>query len=245
LSLERRLLCTFLCLAFLAVPARANTSSTTSSYGQPLGWLRELLQLSLFSLFTPVLPASLTLNPPVLKSAVPAPPLVAGPCSISPLPPLDDEEAKTFEAAAGTEGVVDRSGLTPATAIALSRFERSVAALGGSVSITSAYRPPAYQAHLQLVWDKEMQLRRNHQSGCAVVRAQVEDEFDRHRLLDSQRPVNFSDHTRGVGFDAAVSPGLRVPIDRVARGAGIFRPDIRRDPVHFRLNGGRILRARR
>ena len=31
----------------------------------------------------------------------------------------------------------------------------------------------------------------------------------------------------------------RVSLDRLARLAGMMRPDIRRDPVHFRLIGGR------
>jgi len=61
-------------------------------------------------------------------------------------------------------------------------------------------------------------------------------------LLTSQRPVTFSDHTRGTGFDAAITfPALRrfrgrsFNIDRLARLAGVRRPDILHDPVHFRV----------
>jgi hypothetical protein len=156
-------------------------------------------------------------------------------CPIGPIPPLDDEEAASFETAAGTPGEVNLSGLTPATRLALAHFERSIASLGGKIEVTSAYRPPAYQAHLQVVWDKWMQLRGRAASGCAEVRAQVEDEFRRHELLASQRPVPFSDHTRGTGFDAAVLLRRGRSIDRLALRAGVRRPDVRRDPVHFRL----------
>jgi hypothetical protein len=164
---------------------------------------------------------------PVLPAATPA-------CSVGPIPPLDDAEGRSFEAASGTAAEVNLSGLTPATHVALARFQRSIASLGGKVEVTSAYRPPAYQAHLQVVWDKWMQLRGHMEPGCAEVRAQVEDEFKRHQLLASQRPVPFSDHTRGIGFDAAVL--LRSGrVDRLALRAGVRRPDIVHDPVHYRL----------
>jgi hypothetical protein len=159
---------------------------------------------------------------------------------------VDDDEARAFEAAAGTGDVVDLNGLTPATAIALDRFEHRVASLGGTLAVTSAYRPPAYQAHLQLVWDRWKQLRSNREPGCAMLRAQVQDEFQRHSLLISQRPVDFSDHTRGIGFDAAVVFPLkrrRPSVDRVAIVSGVRRPDFARDPVHFRLIGSALARS--
>jgi hypothetical protein len=174
---------------------------------------------------------------PVVQPPMPSiatAPAVTRDCSVGPIPPVDDEEAQSFEAAAGTPNEVNLSGLTPATRIALARFQRSIATLGGKVAVTSAYRPPAYQAHLQVVWDKWTQLRGRLEPGCASVRAQVEDEFKRHGLLASQRPVPFSDHTRGVGFDAAVLL-RRGRLDRVALNAGVRRPDVVRDPVHFRL----------
>jgi hypothetical protein len=114
--------------------------------------------------------------------------------------------------------------------------------VGGTFELKSAYRPPAYQAHLQQVWYKWMELRNNKELGCQVLRAQVENEFTRHDLLESQKPVTFSDHTRGLAFDAAVSVPAkahlmkrRVSLDRLASLAGIRRPDVFRDPVHFKL----------
>ena len=44
----------------------------------------------------------------------------------------------------------------------------------------------------------------NRQPGCQAMRAQVEDEFNRHKLMPTQMPVTDSDHTRGMAFDAAV-----------------------------------------
>jgi hypothetical protein len=60
--------------------------------------------------------------------------------------------------------------------------------------------------------------------------------------MESQRPVSYSDHTRGVGFDATVIMPAgarlkrrRVSVDLLALLVGVRRPDILHDPVHFRL----------
>jgi D-alanyl-D-alanine dipeptidase len=138
--------------------------------------------------------------------------------------------------------VVDTTGLTEATAGALARLEQLVTSMGGRLELKSAYRPVAYQEHLQEIWDKMRALRRTRQSGCQALRAQIAAEFSRHRLLVTQRPVTDSDHTRGVGIDAAlVLPRgarynrRRITLDRLAQMVGFKRPDIRHDPVHFRM----------
>jgi hypothetical protein len=86
------------------------------------------------------------------------------------------------------------------------------------------------------------ELRHDVAPECETLRAEVEYEFSRHGLLEAQRPVSFSDHTRGIGVDAAVilprrarAGRFRTGIDRLARLAGFRRPDVRRDPVHFRF----------
>lgn len=163
-------------------------------------------------------------------------------CAVEPVAAIEDLEALSFE---NTTVRVNLDGLTPRAARALDRFQRTVDSLGGNITLTSAYRPPAYQLHLQQVWDKWMnELRDNTDPGCQDLKAQVAQEFIHHQLLESQRPVPFSDHTKGIGFDAAVyipkSARLRrrpVKLDRLAAMFGLRRPDIWRDPVHFRFRG--------
>jgi hypothetical protein len=222
LVFARRLSCAFVCLTVSLCPARASIPAATAS------WLIHLLPFSLFQLeFRFLTPAMLPPPPP------PAPP----PCAIGPIPAIEDEQALGFEAATGTSAVVDITGLTSATGLALARFEQRVASLGGKFAITSAYRPRAYQEHLQVVWDKWKQFRNIDDEGCAVLKSEVAAEFERHRLLEAQRPVPFSDHTRGLAFDAAVFlPAQRYRnLDRIARASGVRRPDVVHDPVHFRL----------
>ena len=218
-------------LVFATCFAGAQSPLTGASSEESL--FDRLWYLPILSLFAPAIPEPLEFESSML------PP----PCMVEPLADVTDSDAMAFEAAVGTDGVVNTDGLTLDTARALTRFEQLVVSAGGRVVVKSAYRPAAYQAHLQELWDKWMlELRHNHNEGCATLRAIVWDEFSRHDLLETQRPVSISDHTRGLSFDASVFlprrarlGKRRVGIDSIARLAGVRRPAIAADPVHFRL----------
>jgi D-alanyl-D-alanine dipeptidase len=163
-------------------------------------------------------------------------------CKVAPLSEIWDTEALAFENSAET-APADIDGLMPEAAQALDTFKGMVASLGGTFELKSAYRPTAYQAHLHEVWVKWVkELRNNRSSGCRALREEVGAEFARHQLLVKQQPVPASDHSLGLAFDAAIRMpraarlnGKRVTMDKVALLAGIKRPAIRRDPVHFKL----------
>jgi hypothetical protein len=167
--------------------------------------------------------------------------MLAG-CKVAPLPEIWNPEALEFEKNAET-APADVDDLRPDAAQALETLKEMVASLGGTFELKSAFRPPAYQAHLHEVWVKWVkELRNNRSSGCRALREEVGAEFTRHQLLVKQQPVPASDHALGLAFDAAVAlprgarlNGKRVTVDKLAALAGIQRPTIRRDPVHFRL----------
>jgi hypothetical protein len=131
----------------------------------------------------------------------------------------------------------------PQAALALDTFKDMVTSVGGTFELKSAYRPPAYQAHLHEVWVKWVkELRNNRSSGCRALREEVGAEFTRHLLLVKQQPVPAFDHALGLAFDAAVAlprgarlNGKRITVDKLAALAGIKRPTIGRDPVHFKV----------
>ena len=164
-------------------------------------------------------------------------------CNVEPLPEIVDPEALLFE----HEESLDTAGLLPEMSEALEKFRKLVTSAGGTFELRSAYRPPAYQEHLQAVWFKWMrELRRNTQRGCQALREQISDEFKGHKLMETQMPVTSSDHTRGMAFDATVmmprvaptkskKRRVSVSLDHLALLAGLRRPDIRHDPVHFKL----------
>lgn len=162
---------------------------------------------------------------------------------MAPLQPIDDAAAQQLEAGAGSD-IVDVAHMIPAAAQALDRFESKVASVGGTMTLKSAYRPAAYQKHLQDVWYKWMgELKDNSDLGCQALRTEVQEEFLRHRLIPTQHPVAVSDHTRGLAFDATVDLpvkakiGRRLNLDRLAHLAGLWRPAIASDPVHFKFLG--------
>jgi hypothetical protein len=175
-------------------------------------------------------------------------------CSVAPLDSLEDASALQLEA---SSDVADVSGMLPAAARALNLFAAKVASVGGTMVLKSAYRPAAYQRHLQNVWYKWMsELKKNDDPACQVLRADVQQEFTRHHLIETQHPVGVSDHTRGLAFDATVDlptparNAKRHPaLDALARMAGLLRPAIVTDPVHFKFLGvvrpARLLVSRR
>ena len=235
--------------AFLAPAQPFEPQAETQVTNASPSWLDQLWELPVLRFFARPSFSRLTFSDPlpVLSQRVPPPP----PCLVDPLPAIEDSDALQFEAASGTSAVVDVEGLTPAMSAALHRFVQTVASVGGEMELKSAYRPPSYQAHLQTVWDKWREVRNNRDPNCSVLRASVQMEFERHRLLESQRPVTFSDHTRGNAFDAAVFLPARarlarrpVTLDKLARLSGVQRPDIARDPVHFRLIGAPSARSK-
>jgi hypothetical protein len=251
-----RHLCQIIACATLATPfATAHTGqSTTPATELPAlpppiradiaeveapSYVDQLWSLPIFRFFTPsfaTTPEYLTPEPDAvaMMESVPG-------CTVEPLAEIEDSEALALENRTGALGAVDIDGLTPSTQLALARFQRIVTSAGGAIAITSAYRPAAYQEHLRSVWEKWMfDLRSNTDPLCQDLRAQVGEEFREHSLLESQRPVVLSDHTRGLSFDAAVRlprlrKGRRVSVDLLARRAGILRPARASDPVHFRL----------
>ncbi len=163
-------------------------------------------------------------------------------CKVAPLSEIWDPSADAFENR--TDGdAVDVDDMDPDAAQALSTFRGMVSSLGGTFELKSAFRPEAYQAHLHEVWVKWVKhLRGNHSAACRALREEVGAEFSRHQLLVKQQPVPASDHARGLAFDAAVLvprsarlKGKRTSVDKLAALAGIKRPTIRRDPVHFKL----------
>lgn len=171
-------------------------------------------------------------------------------CKVAPLPEIEDPDARAFEENAES-APADLDGLMPDMAQALDAFKEMVTSVGGTFELKSAYRPPAYQAHLHDVWVKWVkELRNNRTAGCQALREEVGAEFRRHQLLIKQQPVPASDHALGLAFDAAVAMPRaarlnrrRVTVDKLAALAGVKRPNSRRDPVHFTLLPQRLAAA--
>lgn len=154
-------------------------------------------------------------------------------CDVPPLTPLTDPAAIEFE----NGNRIDTQNLTAATQAGLACMQNRVAALGGAMTLSSAYRPVAYQDHLREVWDTWDAVRNRQEAECRVVRDETQAEFQNHGLLLTQRPAAGSPnspHARGIAIDATLT-GLPVgeTRDTVAAFCGMYRPWSGNDPVHY------------
>jgi D-alanyl-D-alanine dipeptidase len=256
LSPNRRIVCivTFVagtaCLGFgqIVGPVEQPAIQQSNSVAEPSApsWTEALFNLPVVRFFTSLFEPAREVASTPLDLQAPAADIapVANACPVAPLDLIADPAAEQLEASMGAD-VVDVTDMVPAAAAALGRFQSKVAAVGGSIVLKSAYRPAAYQQHLQNVWYKWMgELRNNNDPACQELREQVHNEFTMHRLIETQHPVAVSDHTRGLAFDATVALPLkkasrrRVTLDGLARTVGLIRPAIAADPVHFKFTGG-------
>ena len=244
-----------------AVPKSDATSEAAPvSAAQPAGqstaiessadWIANSLWKPVSQFFLSLIPVDKTTPEPVkvessaVEAAVSPFEAEAG-CSVTPLEAIEDPSAKGLEASDAPGGAIDTKDMMPAAAHALDLFQTKVASVGGSLVLHSAYRPEAYQRHLQDVWYKWMAMKNNDMQACQGLRTAVQTEFLHHHLIESQHPVAVSDHTRGLAFDATVDlpksakVGRRkATLDLLARLAGLVRPAIVADPVHFKFLGG-------
>ena len=221
----------------------AFTRSGAMEQPGPPSW-EDSLRLPAQHLFNSLFESTPVVTPAALAPVAAASAFEAEPgCSVAPLQPIGDSATQQLEAG-GEANVVDVAGMIPDAARALNLFASKVASVGGTMILKSAYRPAAYQKHLQNVWYKWIgELKNNRAPACQVLRTQVQEEFVRHRLIQTQHPVAVSDHTRGLAFDATVDLPARAKIrrcptlDRMARLVGLLRPAIAADPVHFKFLG--------
>jgi D-alanyl-D-alanine dipeptidase len=255
LSPNRRIVCivTFVagtsCLGFgqIVGPVEQPAIQQSNSVAEPSSpsWTEELFNLPVVRFFTSWFSTPEAAPSPLdLQQPAPEVPQVANACPVTGLDLITDAAAEQLEASMGAD-VVDVTDMVPAAAAALGRFQSKVVAVGGTIVLKSAYRPAAYQQHLQNVWYKWMsELRNNTDPACQELREQVHNEFTMHRLIETQHPVAVSDHTRGLAFDATVALPARkagrrrVTLDGLARTVGLARPAIAADPVHFKFTGG-------
>jgi hypothetical protein len=153
-------------------------------------------------------------------------------CEVPPLTPIVDQAARVFE----NGQTLDTTHLVQPVQTALACLQNALAIAGKTLVLSSAYRPPAYQLHLQEVWDRWDDLDSRREPECQELRNEVGAEFRRHGLLATQRPAGpTGPHTQGRAIDVNLTQtGLPVQeLVNIAEGCGLYRPYAQRDPVHF------------
>lgn len=223
----------------------AVTDSESAPHESAVGWFENSIWKPVTHFFWSLSPIPVPAAEDVATTSLVSPFVAQAGCSVTPLEAVTDSSATELEASNSPGGPIDTKDMIPAAARALDLFATKIASVGGSLVLHSAYRPEAYQRHLQDVWYKWMEMKNNGVQACQGLRTAVQAEFVRHHLLESQHPVAVSDHTRGLAFDASVDlprnariGRRKVTVDLLARLAGLVRPALVADPVHFKFLGG-------
>ena len=126
---------------------------------------------------------------------------------------------------------VNIQGLSAATQTALSCLRTAVSNAGGTLRVTSGFRPQDYQDHLREVWQKFHKIQNWNEAECTNVKTNILTEWNRHDLV--HQPAANSNHTSGTAFDAVWNnlPG-NVSINTLAQGCNLSRC-VPGDDVHF------------
>lgn len=160
-----------------------------------------------------------------------------GECEVAPLQPVTDPDAVPFENGLAP---VREDKLTPEMAANLRCLREKVAAKGGALSVTSAWRPQSYQDHLRELVVKHPKLielailQGVEECVPAPYYGAVHPDHVRHG--PNRNAARTSPHTTGNAFDANWSNGI--DIDALAGECGLFRPMPQPksdggDPIHF------------
>ena len=150
-------------------------------------------------------------------------------CPIDPIKPMTDPDAIRMEN--GENIILDK--LSAETQTALSCLKGEVAKARGSVNVTSAYRPQAYQDHLYEIFDK---LARSDSAlsnfpQCKDLYKALQTENNKHKLKG--KVGKMSKHSSGKAFDANWSGITDDNLDLTTQKCSLSRPYPAKDPVHF------------
>jgi hypothetical protein len=154
------------------------------------------------------------------------------PCPVEPLKPITDPDAIRFEN--GDNVRIDRLSVNTQGRLQCLRNAIAIERPPGSIVVTSAWRPQAYQDHLKEIVDKIVLINSRDNKkipACAPIRANLEAEKLRHGLRTLVGRT--SNHTPGNAFDATWSGVTTARLDLLASQCGLTRPFPANDPVHF------------
>jgi D-alanyl-D-alanine carboxypeptidase len=152
-------------------------------------------------------------------------------CPVAPLTKLTDPDAIALEN--GGPPRVDK--LTAAFKQNLSCMQAKAAAAGGTLTVTSAWRPQQYQDHFREIFDKWQQFQSSpglkNRPECKPTYDQIVAEKQKHGLQAMVGKT--SRHVAGTAFDAIWSNIPDSTVDQVASQCGISRPWPKKDRPHF------------
>lgn len=157
-------------------------------------------------------------------------PICGGVCSVTTLSPITDALARQMESGQKVIWTNTNPALKPCV-------DKFIGQVGGSV--TSAYRPPAYQTHLYEVSTKACELSKITDGSCDAVRGPIEADFRNHGLpLCGAVAQNSSTHSSGIGVDISGVNNSSPSVQAAANSSCLIWKNYPNDPYHYDLKSG-------
>ncbi|MCA9362007.1 hypothetical protein KC906_01405 [Candidatus Kaiserbacteria bacterium] len=151
-----------------------------------------------------------------------------GVCPVTPLSPITDPLAQQMEN--GQTVIWNNSALQACVA-------KFTGLVGGTV--TSAYRPPAYQAHLYEVSTKACQLNSISEPACNDIKAAIESDRLKHGLpMCGAVAQTNSTHSSGIGVDISGINHGSPNVQAAANSSCLVWKNYPNDPYHYDLKAG-------
>ena len=156
-------------------------------------------------------------------------------CPIEPLTPLPSKATDPDTYAFEYEGKqVDVSRLNAEMKAALVCLTQKTGKAASSY-VSSAWRPPAYQAHFKEVWEKWQLLKELEGAelmACQSLFAEVKGEVNKHGIahLETSPAGRNGLHTRGAAFD--VNSWFIPSVDTFSADCKVYRNLKKKDKVH-------------
>ncbi|HOX50091.1 MAG TPA: D-alanyl-D-alanine carboxypeptidase family protein [Fibrobacteria bacterium] len=153
-------------------------------------------------------------------------------CKLLPFTPLSDPNAVLVEEG---QTPVLMNGLTPQLLASYQCLDQAVRAVGGTLTVNSAVRPPQYQNHLYEVRQNKLRLDTlgADTSGCQSILPEVRREWNKHRPGVTGKT---SKHSLGKAIDMNWYPE-NIDIATLSKNCGLRRPllnwKVMPEPWHF------------
>jgi hypothetical protein len=154
-------------------------------------------------------------------------------CAIPPLSPVTDPAAQQLES-----NPVVWTNTAPGLQACVNKF---IAKVGGTV--TSAYRPPAYQTHLAEIRDRwcSKNLRSNTEEACSALKSTISAEVQKHFggnwNCGAVASTN-STHSSGNGVDISGINHSSPSVQAAASESCLTWNNYPNDPWHYTLKSG-------
>jgi D-alanyl-D-alanine dipeptidase len=174
-------------------------------------------------------------------------------CPLAALTPITDPQAKSMEAGQTilwTSSISNVQQNLTALQTAYGKFQTAIKSVGDSGTLSSVYRPLAYQTHLYNIYQSAIQLQNNPNdnsiAACSSIISALKAEEQKHGICTGGghpclvgKPTACAPHVAGIGIDITLTGPVgysAINATLKQNNVGLHFQGLSGDPVHFQLD---------